>query len=105
MLAALAAWRIGLRPSGQPPFDHLIFPKAVTVEAYCSSPNQVEFDDLSPTSAWRDCPPAFLWEFDLRDLAGFCQRLPAAGQAGKVARFAPRTTPAAQLLADLSTKF
>lgn len=50
VLAALAARRIGLRPAGQVPFDHLIFPKSVRVEAYCSFPNQVEFYDLGAFS-------------------------------------------------------
>ncbi len=48
--AALAARRIGMRPADRPPFDHLIFPRSVTVEAYCSFPNQAEFYDLGAFS-------------------------------------------------------
>jgi virginiamycin A acetyltransferase len=48
--AALEARRIGVRGADQQPFDHLIFPKSVTVEAYCSFPHQVEFYDLGAFS-------------------------------------------------------
>lgn len=44
--AALARRRIGVRLG----FDHLIFPKAVTVEAYASFPHQAEFYDLGAFS-------------------------------------------------------
>jgi virginiamycin A acetyltransferase len=43
VLSVLAARRIGLAPGGEQPFDHLIFPKSVTVEAYASFPRQAEF--------------------------------------------------------------
>lgn len=48
--AALAARRIGVRAADQQPFDHLIFPKSVSVEAYCSFPHQVEFYELGAFS-------------------------------------------------------
>jgi virginiamycin A acetyltransferase len=47
--AALEARRIGMRVFGEP-FDHLIFPKSVAVEAYCSFPHQIEFYDLGAFS-------------------------------------------------------
>jgi virginiamycin A acetyltransferase len=50
VLAALSARRIGVHPIGPHPFDHLIFPKSVTVEAYASFPNQNEFYDLGAFS-------------------------------------------------------
>ena len=50
VVAALHDRRIGIRPPGPPPRDHIIFPKAVTVEAYCSFPNQTEFYDLGAFS-------------------------------------------------------
>ena len=43
---ALRVRRIGVRPGA----DHLIFPKAVTVEAYASFPHQDEFYDLGAFS-------------------------------------------------------
>lgn len=57
VLAALAARRIGLAPAGEQPFDHLIFPKAITVEAYASFPRQAEFYSCgafsyAETTAW-----------------------------------------------------
>ena len=48
--AALAARRIGIRPPETALADHVIFPKAVTVEAYASFPNQIEFYDLGAFS-------------------------------------------------------
>jgi len=48
--AALAARRIGVRPAGPFPADHIIFPKAVSVEAYCSFPHQSEFYTLGAFS-------------------------------------------------------
>ncbi len=48
--AALLARRIGLRPAGEPPYDHILFPKDVTVEAYCSFPATREFYDLGAFS-------------------------------------------------------
>jgi len=50
VMAALEARRIGMRLPGQNPFDHLIFPRSVEVEAYCSFPNQVEFYNLGAFS-------------------------------------------------------
>ena len=50
VLAALSARRIGVHPVGPHPFDHLIFPKSVTVEAYASFPAQNEFYDLGAFS-------------------------------------------------------
>lgn len=47
---ALAARRIGLEPPGRHPFDHIVFPKTVTVEAYCSFPHHPEFYDLGAFS-------------------------------------------------------
>lgn len=48
--AALTARRIGIAPAGQHPFDHLVFPRSVTVEAYCSFPGQAEFYDVGAFS-------------------------------------------------------
>jgi len=48
--AVLCARRIGVRPPGRGGPDHIIFPKAVTVEAYCSFPAQAEFYDLGAFS-------------------------------------------------------
>lgn len=48
--AVLRDRRIGVRPPGQRRFDHIIFPKSVTVEAYCSFPAQPEFFDLGAFS-------------------------------------------------------
>lgn len=48
--AVLRDRRIGIRPAGQRPCDHVVFPKAVTVEAYCSFPAQAEFYDLGAFS-------------------------------------------------------
>ena len=48
--ATLRARRIGQRPHGAPKFDHVIFPKDVTVEAYSSFPNQVELYSLGAFS-------------------------------------------------------
>jgi virginiamycin A acetyltransferase len=48
--AALHDRRIGIRPAGQRPFDHIIFPKHVAVEAYCSFPAQAEFYDIGAFS-------------------------------------------------------
>lgn len=53
-------------------------------------------------SEWWNCVPTVLWALDFRDPAGFCERLAEAKAAGEVAAFAPRTTTAADLLADLS---
>ena len=52
-------------------------------------------------SSWWDLPPTVLWAFDFRDPAGFCERLAEARDRGDVAPFSPRTTTAADLLADL----
>jgi virginiamycin A acetyltransferase len=48
--AVLRARRIGVRPAGERDFDHIIFPKAVLVEAYCSFPTQPEFFNLGAFS-------------------------------------------------------
>jgi acetyltransferase-like isoleucine patch superfamily enzyme len=48
--AALTARRIGIGPPGVHPFDHVIFPKSVVVEAYSSFPRQAEFYDLGAFS-------------------------------------------------------
>jgi virginiamycin A acetyltransferase len=48
--AVLHERRIGVRPAGQRPADHIIFPKSVTVEAYSSFPAQVELYDLGAFS-------------------------------------------------------
>lgn len=48
--AVLRERRIGIRRAGQRDHDHIIFPKSVTVEAYCSFPAQLEFYDLGAFS-------------------------------------------------------
>ena len=48
--AALRARRIGIRPAGAPPRDHIVFPTTVRVEAYASFPQQSELYDLGAFS-------------------------------------------------------
>lgn len=53
-------------------------------------------------SEWWTCAPPTLWRFDFRDPDRFVERLSAARAAGTVEAFAPTTTRAADLLADLT---
>ena len=53
-------------------------------------------------SEWWTCAPPILWRFDFRDPARFVERLAEAKAAGTVEPFAPRTTSAAELIAELS---
>lgn len=53
-------------------------------------------------SEWWDCPPPLLWELDFRDPERFCDRLAEAKEAGRVERWRPLTTTAADVLAALA---
>lgn len=53
-------------------------------------------------SAWWDCHPRVLYDFDFRDPAGFVRRLEDARAAGSLPTFTPLTTTAADLQALLA---